>query len=310
MFYDLYNVTLCKKTFFKELPYMMRIGLFLLTNLAVMFVFGIVLSLFGVDAHSLSGLLIFAAIFGFSGSVISLFMSKTMALKAVGGKIITQPITVDEQWLINIVRRQSQHLNINMPDVAIYQATDMNAFATGARRDSSLVAVSSALLNTMTRDEAEAVIAHEMSHVANGDMVTMTLLQGVLNTFVIFISRILASVSAEMLNERGRGMSQIVYYLIVMVFESIFGILASIIAMWFSRYREFHADAGAAELVGKDKMIAALQRLKMSHEPSEDSSIMAFCINGAKKAKISELFMSHPSLDKRIEALRYETYKK
>lgn len=289
---------------------MIRIGLFLLTNLAVMFVFGIVLSLFGVDAHSLSGLLIFAAIFGFSGSVISLFMSKTMALKAVGGKIITQPITVDEQWLINIVRRQSQHLNINMPDVAIYQATDMNAFATGARRDSSLVAVSSALLNTMTRDEAEAVIAHEMSHVANGDMVTMTLLQGVLNTFVIFISRILASVTAEMLNERGRGMSQIVYYLIVMVFESIFGILASIIAMWFSRYREFHADAGAAELVGKDKMIAALQRLKMSHEPSEDSSIMAFCINGAKKAKISELFMSHPSLDKRIEALRYETYKK
>lgn len=289
---------------------MLRIGLFLLTNLAVMFVFGIVLSLLGIDAHSVTGLLIFAVIFGFTGSFISLLMSKTMALKAVGGTIINQPRSADEQWLFDIVRRQSERVQIKMPDVAIYQASDMNAFATGARRDASLVAVSTALLANMTQDEAEAVIAHEISHIANGDMVTMTLLQGVLNTFVIFISRMLASFVSQAMSERGRDSSQMVYFLIVMVFEFVFGILASIIAMWFSRHREFHADAGSAELVGKEKMIAALQRLKSSYEPSEESSIMAFCINGTKKIKVSELFMSHPSLDKRIEALQNGTYAK
>ena len=283
---------------------MMRIGLFLLTNLAVMLVFGIVLSILGIDAHSVTGLLIFALIFGFAGSFISLLLSKTMALKAVGGQIITQPRNAEEYWLLDTVRGLSNQLQIKMPEVAIYHAADMNAFATGARRDHSLIAVSTALLETMNRDEAEAVLAHEISHVANGDMVTMTLLQGVLNTFVIFISRMLASVVSQAMSERSRDMSQMVYFVIVMVFEFVFGILASIIAMWFSRYREFHADAGAAKLVGKDKMIAALQRLKVSYEPQEESTIMAFCINGAKKVKFSELFMSHPSLDKRIEALR------
>lgn len=283
---------------------MMRIGLFLLTNLAVMLVFGIVLSILGIDAHSVTGLLIFALIFGFAGSFISLLLSKTMALKAVGGQIITQPRNAEEYWLLDTVRGLSNQLQIKMPEVAIYRAADMNAFATGARRDHSLIAVSTALLETMNRDEAEAVLAHEISHVANGDMVTMTLLQGVLNTFVIFISRMLASVVSQAMSERSRDMSQMAYFVIVMVFEFVFGILASIIAMWFSRYREFHADAGAAKLVGKDKMIAALQRLKVSYEPQEESTIMAFCINGAKKVKFSELFMSHPSLDKRIEALR------
>ncbi|PXY94818.1 protease HtpX [Frischella perrara] len=283
---------------------MMRIGLFLLTNLAVMLVFGIVLSILGIDAHSVTGLLIFALIFGFAGSFISLLLSKTMALKAVGGQIITQPRNAEEYWLLDTVRGLSNQLQIKMPEVAIYRAADMNAFATGARRDHSLIAVSTALLERMNKDEAEAVLAHEISHVANGDMVTMTLLQGVLNTFVIFISRMLASVVSQAMSERSRDMSQMAYFVIVMVFEFVFGILASIIAMWFSRYREFHADAGAAKLVGKDKMIAALQRLKVSYEPQEESTIMAFCINGAKKVKFSELFMSHPSLDKRIEALR------
>lgn len=283
---------------------MMRIGLFLLTNLAVMLVFGIVLSILGIDAHSVTGLLIFALIFGFAGSFISLLLSKTMALKAVGGQIITQPRNAEEYWLLDTVRGLSNQLEIKMPEVAIYRAADMNAFATGARRDHSLIAVSTALLERMNKEEAEAVLAHEISHVANGDMVTMTLLQGVLNTFVIFISRMLASVVSQAMSERSRDMSQMAYFVIVMVFEFVFGILASIIAMWFSRYREFHADAGAAKLVGKDKMIAALQRLKVSYEPQEESTIMAFCINGAKKVKFSELFMSHPSLDKRIEALR------
>ena len=286
----------------------MRVGLFILTNLAVMFVFGIILSIFGVNAHSTLGLLIFAAIFGFAGSFISLLLSKTMALRAVGGKIITDPRNAQEQWLVDIVSRQANILKIKTPEIAIYQANDINAFATGATKNNSLVAVSSSLLSAMTQDEAEAVIGHEMSHVANGDMVTMTLLQGVLNTFVIFISRIIASMVTKVLEEKSEGLSTLAYYVIVMIFETIFGILASIIAMWFSRYREFHADAGSAKLVGAAKMIAALEKLKISHEPNEEASILAFCINGEKKAKFSELFLSHPPLDKRIEALRNQSY--
>ena len=286
----------------------MRVGLFILTNLAVMFVFGIILSIFGVNAHSTLGLLIFAAIFGFGGSFISLLLSKTMALRAVGGKIITDPRNAQEQWLVDIVSRQANVLKIKTPEIAIYQANDINAFATGATKNNSLVAVSSGLLSAMTQDEAEAVIGHEMSHVANGDMVTMTLLQGVLNTFVIFISRIIASMVTKVLEEKSEGLSTLAYYVIVMIFETIFGILASIIAMWFSRYREFHADAGSAKLVGAAKMIAALEKLKISHEPNEEASILAFCINGEKKAKFSQLFLSHPPLDKRIEALRNQSY--
>ncbi len=294
---------------------MMRIALFLLTNLAVMFVFGIILSLTGIRGSSAQGLLIMAALFGFGGAFVSLLMSKWMALKSVGGEVIEHPRNEMEQWLVNTVSRQSQQVGIKMPQVAIYHAPDINAFATGARRDASLVAVSTGLIENMSRDEAEAVIAHEISHVANGDMVTMTLLQGVVNTFVIFISRILAQVAAGFMSNNNDSESEssngnpMVYFAVSMVLEIVFGILASIITMWFSRYREFHADAGSAKLVGREKMIAALQRLKTSYEPQEEGRLMAFCINGRGKA-FSELFLSHPPLDKRIEALRSGQYLK
>ncbi|AYC19192.1 Protease HtpX [Dickeya dianthicola] len=294
---------------------MMRIALFLLTNLAVMAVFGLVLSLTGVQHNSMAGLIIMAGVFGFGGSIISLLMSKWMALRAVGGEVIEQPRNETERWLLDTVRAQSQQVGIAMPQVAIYHAPDINAFATGARRNSSLVAVSTGLLQNMSRDEAEAVIAHEISHVANGDMVTMTLVQGVVNTFVIFISRIIAQIVTSFLSgnrddsEESSNGNPLVYMAVSMVLELVFGILASIITMWFSRYREFHADAGSAKLVGREKMIAALQRLKTSYEPQEAGSMMAFCINGKSKS-LSELFMSHPPLDKRIEALRAGEYLK
>ncbi|EKM5717600.1 protease HtpX [Enterobacter cloacae] len=293
---------------------MMRIALFLLTNLAVMVVFGLVLSLTGIQSRSVQGLLIMALLFGFGGSFISLLMSKWMALKSVGGEVIEQPRNDMEQWLMNTVAQQAKQAGIAMPQVAIYHAPDINAFATGARRDASLVAVSTGLLQNMSRDEAEAVIAHEISHIANGDMVTMTLIQGVVNTFVIFISRILAQIAAGFMGgnrdegEESNG-NPLIYFAVSMVLELVFGILASIITMWLSRHREFHADAGSAKLVGREKMIAALQRLKTSYEPQEANSMMAFCINGKSKS-LSELFMSHPPLDKRIEALRSGEYLK
>lgn len=291
---------------------MMRIALFLLTNLAVMVVFGIVLSLTGIQSSSAAGLMIMAGLFGFGGAFVSLLMSKSMALRSVGGEVIEQPRNETERWLLNTVRQQAQQANIAMPQVALYHAPDINAFATGARRDASLVAVSTGLLQNMNRDEAEAVIAHEISHIANGDMVTMTLIQGVVNTFVIFVSRILAQLAAGFMSsnrdegESGNG-NPLVYFAVSMVLELVFGVLASIITLWFSRHREFHADAGSARLVGREKMIAALQRLKNSYEPQEASSMMAFCINGRNKT-FSELFMSHPPLDKRIEALRSGAY--
>ncbi|AKJ42084.1 protease HtpX [Pragia fontium] len=290
---------------------MMRIALFLLTNLAVMLVFGIVLSLTGIQGRSVQGLMIMAGLFGFGGAFVSLLMSKWMALRSVGGQVIEQPANDVERWLVETVRRQAQQAGIAMPQVAIYHAPDINAFATGARRDASLVAVSSGLLQNMSRDEAEAVLAHEISHVANGDMVTMTLVQGVVNTFVIFASRLIAQVAAGFLNRDNESSSgnTMVYFVVSMVLELVFGILASIITMWFSRHREFKADAGSANLVGREKMIAALQRLKTSYEPQEESTMMAFCINGKPKT-FSELFMSHPPLDKRIEALRAGTYLK
>ncbi len=292
---------------------MMRIALFLLTNLAVMFVFGIILSLTGIQGRSVQGLMIMAGLFGFGGAFVSLLMSKWMALRSVGGQVIENPTSEVERWLLDTVRRQSEQVGIKMPQVAIYDAPDINAFATGARRDASLVAVSTGLLASMSRDEAEAVIAHEISHVANGDMVTMTLLQGVVNTFVIFISRIIAQFVANFISSdeesENSNENPWVYMGVSMVLEIVFGILASIITMWFSRYREFHADAGSAKLVGREKMIAALQRLKTSYEPQEESSMMAFCINGRNKS-FSELFLSHPPLDKRIEALRSGEYLK
>ncbi|EOI3546120.1 protease HtpX [Cronobacter dublinensis] len=292
---------------------MMRIALFLLTNLAVMVVFGLVLSLTGIQSSSVTGLLIMALLFGFGGSIVSLLMSKWMALKSVGGEVIEAPRNETERWLMDTVAQQSRQAGIAMPQVAIYHAPDINAFATGARRDASLVAVSTGLLQNMSRDEAEAVIAHEISHIANGDMVTMTLIQGVVNTFVIFISRIIAQVAAGFLGNRDEGEESngnpLIYFAVATVLELVFGILASIITMWFSRYREFHADAGSAKLVGSEKMIAALQRLKTSYEPQEASSMMAFCINGKSKS-LSELFLTHPPLDKRIEALRSGEYLK
>ncbi|WP_433977328.1 protease HtpX [Erwinia sp. E_sp_B01_9] len=294
---------------------MMRIALFLLTNLGVMLVFGLILSLTGIQsAARVQGLMIMAGLFGFGGAFVSLLMSKWMALRSVGGEVIEQPRNETERWLVQTIAQQAQQAGIAMPQVAVYHAPDINAFATGARRDASLVAVSTGLLQNMSRDEAEAVLAHEISHIANGDMVTMTLIQGIVNTFVIFISRILAQVASGFLSgNRDEGESNngnpMVYFAVSMVLELVFGIVASIITMWFSRHREYHADAGSAKLVGREKMIAALQRLKTSYEPQEASTMMAFCINGKSKS-LSELFMSHPPLDKRIEALRSGQYLK
>ncbi|WP_114766258.1 protease HtpX [Vibrio rhodolitus] len=287
---------------------MKRVMLFLATNLAVVLVLSVVLNIVyavtGMQPGSLSGLLVMAAVFGFGGSFISLMMSKGMALRSVGGMVIESPRNETEHWLLETVRRQSQQVGIGMPTVAIYDSADINAFATGAKRDDSLVAVSTGLLHNMTRDEAEAVLAHEVSHIANGDMVTMTLMQGVVNTFVIFLSRFIANiVSSNNSDEEGEGGSNMmVYFGVSMVLELVFGFLASFITMWYSRHREFHADAGAASLVGKEKMIAALERLKMSHESQLEGSMMAFGING--KRSMTELLMSHPPLDKRIAALR------
>lgn len=291
---------------------MMRIALFLATNLAVMVVFGLVLSLTGIASGSVQGLMIMALLFGFAGSFVSLLMSKWLALRSVGGEVITRPRNEIERWLLDTVAQQARQAGIAMPQVAIYHAPDINAFATGARRDASLVAVSTGLLQNMGRDEAQAVIAHEISHIANGDMLTMTLLQGVVNTFVIFISRVLAQLVAGFLSgnrddSENRGGNPLIYMVVAMVLELVFGILASIITLWFSRYREYHADAGSAKLVGREKMIAALQRLKTSYEPQEPGNMLALCINGKSKS-ISELFMSHPSLDKRIAALRSGQY--
>jgi heat shock protein HtpX len=284
---------------------MKRVMLYLATNLAVVFVLSIVLNIVyattGLQPGSLNGLLLVAALFGFGGSFISLLLSKRMALASVGGQVIDSPRNETEHWLLETVKHQAQKAGIGMPTVAIYNAPDINAFATGAKRDDSLVAVSSGLLQNMTRDEAEAVLAHEVSHIANGDMVTMTLLQGVVNTFVIFLSRFVANIVANGDREEGEGSNFMVYFAVSMFLEVVLGFLASFITMWYSRRREYFADAGAAELVGKYKMIAALERLKMSHEPQLEGSMMAFGING--KSTIMQLLMSHPPLDKRIQAL-------
>ncbi|NCB56589.1 MAG: protease HtpX [Gammaproteobacteria bacterium] len=288
---------------------MKRVLLFLATNLAVMLVLSIVLSVlssfFGISTRGSGGLLLMAAVFGFGGSIISLLMSKWMAKRSYGVQVIEQPRSEIEYWLFNTVQRQAQQAGIGMPEVGMYDSPDMNAFATGANRNSALVAVSSGLLYNMSRDEAEAVLAHEISHVANGDMVTLTLIQGVVNTFVIYISRVLAGIVSNFMrsdDEESSATGGIAYFAISMVFELVFGILASTIVMWFSRQREFRADAGSAKLVGKDKMIAALERLARGHDSQLDGSMMAFGING--KTAMTELFMSHPPLEKRIQALR------
>jgi heat shock protein HtpX len=287
-----------------------RIALFLATNLAVMVLLGIVLSVlqgvFGITLGNNGTLLMFAAVFGFGGSLISLAMSKWMAKRSTGAQVIETPRSESEQWLVATVRRQAEAAGIKMPEVAIYDAPEINAFATGPSRNNSLVAVSTGLLRGMNRDEAEAVLGHEISHVANGDMVTMALIQGVLNTFVIVLARVVGRIVDGFLNgNRESGAPGFGYYIIVFVLDMVFGLIASMIAMWFSRYREFRADAGGASLAGRDKMVAALQRLAQNHEQNTlPKQIAAFGISGAVGHGMRRLLMSHPPLEERIAALR------
>ena len=288
---------------------MKRVFLLIVTNFAILLVLSVSMQLLGVDRMlvqdtglNLTALLVFAAIFGFGGAFISLLISKWMAKRATGAHVIEVPSNVTERWLVDTVKRQAERAGIGMPEVAIYDAPEINAFATGWNRNSSLVAVSTGLLNNMTQDEAEAVLGHEVSHVANGDMVTLTLIQGVVNTFVIFLSRVVGFVVDRVLlkNERGQGIG---FYIVTFVAQIVLGILASMIVAWFSRQREFRADAGGADLAGRNKMIAALERLKMNHEPSQlPAQMAAFGISGG--GGLMRLFMSHPPLDVRIAALR------
>jgi heat shock protein HtpX len=290
---------------------MKRILLFLATNFAIIIVLSITLRLLGVDrildeqggGLNMTNLLIFSAVFGFAGSLISLAMSKWTAKRAMGVRVIEQPRNSDEAWLVDTVRRQAQAAGIGMPEVGIFDSPEVNAFATGARRDHALVAVSSGLLRAMSRKEAEAVLAHEVSHVANGDMVTLTLIQGVVNTFVIFISRVIGHTVDRVVfkTERGHGPA---YLITVIIAEVVLGVLATIIVMWFSRYREFRADAGGANLAGRDAMISALERLRMQHSAPLPDKMAAFGINGSIAGGLKRLFMTHPPLEERIAALR------
>jgi heat shock protein HtpX len=291
---------------------MKRIVLFLATNLAIILVLSISLRLLGFEGFldrqgidlNLNSLLLFAAVFGFGGSFISLAISKWTAKRFTGAQVIEQPRNSSEQWLVDTVRRQAQAAGIGMPEVAIYNAQEINAFATGMSRNNALVAVSTGLLNAMSQDEAEAVLAHEVSHVANGDMVTLALIQGVVNTFVIFLSRVIGHLVDRVVfkTERGHGPA---FWITSIVAELVLGILASIIVMWFSRQREFRADAGGARLAGPQKMIGALQKLKLAaNQPPLPDQLAAFGISGGMKKGLSHLFMSHPPLDERIEALR------
>jgi len=291
---------------------MKRIALFLATNIAVLVVLSIVLSVLGVDSLlqennvdlDLQALLIFSAVFGMGGSFISLAMSKWSAKRMTGAEVIEQPQNKTQQWLLATVKRQAEQAGIAMPEVAIYNSPDINAFATGMSRNNALVAVTTGLINNMKMDEAEAVLGHEISHVANGDMVTLALIQGVVNTFVIFISRVVGHVVDRVVfkTERGYGPA---YYITSILAQIVFGILASAIVMYFSRLREFRADAGGASLAGREKMIAALQRLKSIHEPSQlPDQMVAFGINGGLAEGMRKLFMSHPPLSQRIAALQ------
>ncbi len=286
-----------------------RVALFLIANFSVLIVLSVSARLLGLDAYlasqglGMNGLLIMAAVFGFAGSFISLAMSKWMAKKGMGVKVIEQPSNQTEAWLVETVRRQAKQAGIGMPEVGIFPSQQPNAFATGMNKNNALVAVSSGLLQAMTEDEAEAVLGHEVTHVANGDMLTMGLLQGVLNTFVIFFSRIIGAVvdRAVFKIERGIGPG---YLIGSIVAEVVLGILAAMIAMWFSRRREFRADAGGASLAGRGKMIAALRRLQAMSEPRDlPGHLAAFGIVGGIGVGLKRLFMSHPPLEERIAAL-------
>ncbi len=289
---------------------MKRIFLFVITNLAILLMLSITLRLLGLDrilneqgGIDFNSLLIIAAVIGFGGSFISLAMSKWSAKNMTGAVVIEQPSDPTERWLIDTVRRHAERVGIGMPEVAIYDAPDLNAFATGMDRDNSLVAVSTGLLQNMSKDEIEGVLAHEISHVANGDMVTLALIQGVVNTFVIFLSRVIGHLVDRVVfkTEREHGPA---FMITTLVAQMVLGILASMIVMWFSRQREFRADAGGAQLAGRNKMIAALERLKQWHEPAQlPDRLAAFGISGGK-GSVMNLFMSHPPLDVRIAALR------
>jgi heat shock protein HtpX len=288
---------------------MMRIALFLATNLAVLVLLGIVMSVlqnvFGVQFGNTGGLLVMAAVFGFGGSFISLAMSKWMAKRSTGAQVITEPRNEAEAWLLATVRRQADAAGIKMPEVAVYEGPEINAFATGMNRNNALVAVSTGLLRGMQRDEVEAVLAHEVSHVANGDMVTMALIQGVLNTFVIFLARVVGRVIDSWISGNREGGPSFFYYIIVFALDLVFGLLASIVAMWFSRWREFRADAGGANLAGKQKMISALERLAQTYgHTTLPNEVRAFGISGGVAHGLKRLFMTHPPLAERIAALR------
>lgn len=284
---------------------MKRIFLFIATNLAVMIVIGIILSVLGISGNpnNLMGLLAFSAVVGFTGSIMSLMMSKWMAKKSTGAYVIEQPRNETEAWLLNTVDNQARQLGLKRPEVAIYDAPEENAFATGPSRNNSLVAVSTGLLHGMTREEVEAVLAHEMSHVANGDMVTLTLIQGVVNTFVVFLSRIIANMVAGNNSDEEGAESSGTFFLVSMVLQILFGFLASFIVMWFSRKREYRADAGAAKLVGAPKMIAALERLKGNGTSTLPKEMNAMGIAGGEK---DSLLSTHPTLDNRIAALQQQ----
>lgn len=289
---------------------MKRIFLFVLTNLAVLFVINISLRLLGVDrvvqanGINFNALLVLSLVIGFSGSIISLFMSKWSAKMAVGAQVISDPHDPTERWLVETVRRHAQNAGIAMPEVAVYDGPDLNAFATGWNRNDALVAVSTGLLRNMDKDEVEAVLGHEISHVANGDMVTLALIQGVVNTFVIFFAKLFGIlVDRVLLKNDERNGPGVGAFVAEIAAQLVLGILASIIVMWFSRYREFRADAGGAALAGRHKMIAALERLKLNHEQtSMPEKMMAFGISGGKG--VMNLFMTHPPLEQRIAALR------
>ena len=291
---------------------MKRVFLYLLTNLAIMLVLGVVISVFGLGQVldeqgidlDLQALLVLSAVVGMTGSVVSLAMSKFMAKRMTNAQVIEVAHTEQEEWLFKTVQRQAQAAGIGMPEVAIYDAPDMNAFATGMFRNSALVAVSTGLLAGMKRDEVEAVLAHEVSHIANGDMITLALIQGVVNTFVFFLSRVVGHVVDRVIfkTERGHGPA---YWITAIVAQVVLGILASAIVMWFSRQREFRADAGGANIAGRQKMVGALKRLQQSaNQPHLPEQLEAFGISGGMGVGIKRLFMSHPPLEERIEVLQ------
>ena len=290
---------------------MKRIVYFLATNLAIILVLSVTMRILGVEPYlnanglDLTNLLAFAAIMGFGGAFISLAISKWTAKRMSGAVVIKEPKTPTEIWLLNTIRQQAEIVGIKRPEVAVFDAEEINAFATGMTKNSSLIAVSSGLLSAMSKDEAEAVLAHEISHIANGDMVTLTLIQGVVNTFVMFLSRVIGYAVDKIIfkTEKGTGPA---FFVTMIAAELILGVLATIIVMWFSRQREFRADAGAAKLSSPKKMIAALERLKAQHAPSVlPKQMAAFAISGVSSSGLKRLFSSHPDLDERIAALRF-----